>query len=135
MATPLTLARPIANGQFRLEFADIWRRSKLHDPWRLALSEALSVAHRKSCRRYARMSMAYGSREYVFEFAPETLWLPVQYRLGLYAHEVGHALADKEFGAKHTEDDADDMAAEVLGIEITYSKRWPGKGLQQTTWR
>jgi hypothetical protein len=59
------------------------------------------------------------------EFAQAVVELSPAHRLGLYAHETGHLL-DPQGG----EDEADAAALRVLGVQVRYDHRWPGKGLQ-----
>ena len=66
-----------------------------------------------------------------FRFAPEARCIPYDCRQGVMMHEIGHVLADKALGPNHTEDDADRVAVDLFGVEITYDTSWPGKGLQR----
>jgi len=78
-------------------------------------------------RRYAQVRFA--SHGVIAEFDPAILWLPRAHRLGLIAHEIGHALLGP---GPHTEDQADAAAAAKFPLgRIVYDRRWPGKGLQK----
>lgn len=85
------------------------------------LWDPLDVEHARNPRRYAQVIPDWRR----FEFARATLQLPRCQRLGLLAHEVGHVLAPDG-----GEDEADQAAADILGVPIAYDERWPGKGLQ-----
>jgi DNA-binding MarR family transcriptional regulator len=117
------------------EFMPIWRRAVASGKIppeiiqacptlmpNVMLTEQLTQLHCKNSRRYAQVI----PNRLQFEFALQTLWLPAAHRGGLIAHEIGHVLAPEG-----SEDDADRAAHKVLGIKITYDKRWPGKGLQK----
>ena len=98
-------------------------RPNLPDPW-VQLSDELANTHARNCRRYAQVHFARYPA--VIEFAPQVLWLPRKYRLGLIAHELGHILAPGK-----SEAEADRAALRFLRVHITYDKRnFPGKGLQ-----
>lgn len=83
----------------------------------------LTEEHRQNPRRYAQCIPGAG----IFEFADQFRLLPWPYRLGLYAHEIGHVV---DPDPRKTEDAADYWGGEVLDLTITYDHRWPGKGLQ-----
>lgn len=118
---PRTATTPDA---FLREFDALWRRSPLaHLHYTLQFSERLSRIHRRNRRRYAECEPA--ARR--FFFAREILTLPARHRLGLAAHEIGHALHGS---ADHSEDDADRAALAGTGVRIGYDRRWPGKGVQ-----
>lgn len=93
----------------------------------LEVTDALDRTHRKNARRYAEVD-PFG-RPLTIEVAPQILWLPRAYRLGLLAHEVSHILCP---GC--SEDEADAVSYARLGVIIKYDPRWPGKGLQQGRW-
>lgn len=80
--------------------------------------------HERDPRSYAQVVMKGAPH---VELAPQAVWLPDPQRRALLAHEVGHRLRPG------SEQDADDAAAEVLGVQIDYDPRWPGKGLQVQT--
>jgi len=89
---------------------------------------ALEAEHCRNLRRYAQVDLD-ATR---FEFSTSVLDLPDVYREAVIAHEVGHVVAEREWGAS-SEKDADVAAADFLGVEIDYDKAWPGKGLQMKT--
>lgn len=113
------------------EFMPIWRRavasgkippSIIATEPTVLLTEQLTQLHCKNARRYAQVI----PNRLQFEFALQTLWLPAAHRGGLIAHEIGHVLCPEG-----SEEDADRAAHRILGIKVTYDKRWPGKGLQK----
>lgn len=83
--------------------------------------DRLDDEHRRNPRRYAQVDLSKNT----FEFSRAILWLPVEQRMGVLAHEVGHVLVPGG-----SEEQADLAAARYLGIAIRYDRRWPGKGLQ-----
>lgn len=115
------LPEPISFSQFAEEFAILAKRAGIADTCALDFSERMRRVHEKKPRRYAEVE----PERLRFYFAPQVLWLPREHRRGLLAHEIGHVLAPRG-----SEDDADQAAARVLGVEIEYDLRWPGKGLQ-----
>lgn len=91
---------------------------------RIAFTERLARLNRRNPRRFAECD----PRRREFFFAPQILSLPLAYRRGLIAHEIGHAL----MGSKpHAEWMADAAAFDDLDLVIEYDLRWPGKGLQR----
>jgi hypothetical protein len=119
------MRRPIRRIQFSEEFARLARRANIGDVCAIDLSDRMSVVHEHDWRRYAEVD----ADRLHFYFAPEVLWLPEDHRRGLIAHELGHVLC-RDLPGEGTEDDADEAAWRVLGIRISYDRRWPGKGLQ-----
>lgn len=89
------------------------------------ISDEVTREHERNPRRYAQVALGPVPH---FEFAEQFRELPYPYRLGLYAHEVGHVLRPG------SEDDADRAGMEALGVLIVYDRRWPGKGLQVAVW-
>lgn len=122
------LARPISPRQFMREFEALWAEARAAGhPARphptIQFTEALFKTHQANCRRYGECDPVHR----IFYWAPQVLTLPIEFRRGLVAHEIGHSW----FGpCRHTEKDADEVARKILGVEITYDKRWPKKGLQ-----
>jgi hypothetical protein len=102
-------------------------------PGRPALSwpSSLSRLHETSPRRYAQLYFPggeiAGAGDPRYELAEQARWLPARNLRGVLAHEVGHELA----GPHGSEAEADAAAEEALGLDITYDRRWPGKGLQR----
>ena len=120
--------RPVSDWVIGEELSRLARAAgfRKHDiQWRM--HPPLDEEHRKNPRRYAQVVID----ENVFEFSRAILWLPLRFREGLMAHEIGHLLCP----ARHTEADADRAAEEALGMRIEYSEAWPGKGLQCVTAR
>ena len=116
------VVRPISQTQLVSELEHLLRVARLdHNPYTVWIGGALDSVHANNPRRYAQV----GAEDRVFEFATATLQLPYCHRRGLLAHEVGHVIAPDA-----SEDETDAAAARVLGIEIAYDGRWPGKGLQ-----
>jgi hypothetical protein len=114
------LAASISRERLAEEFLELARRAGL-GRCALDFSERMRRVHEKRARRYAEVE----PERLRFYLAPQALWLPREHRRGLLAHEIGHVLAPRG-----DEDDADRAAADVLGVEIEYDLRWPGKGLQ-----
>lgn len=84
-------------------------------------------AHSRSARRYCLTDLDTST----LHIAPQFRLLPYKQRFGLFAHEIGHLLlADVE----HTEAEADAAAEAALGCNISYDRRWGGKGLQTLRW-
>lgn len=96
------------------------------EDFEIVFDPEVSAEHERNPRRYAQVNLA--PPRPVFEFAEQICALPYPYRLGLYAHEVGHVL---DPDPEKTEPGADLAAYEFLGIVIVYDCRWPGKGLQK----
>jgi hypothetical protein len=90
---------------------------------RVVLDGEMEETHQRNARRYGQVDPV--SR--FFQFAPQVLWLPKKQRIGVLAHEIGHALYQD---TPHNESAANQVAEDRLGIKITYDLRWPGKGLQ-----
>ena len=118
------LRRPIGFDQLQSELAETAKQARFGRRFRVSIDEALTEEHERNTRRYAAVT----PQEAVptFFFAEQTLWLPYRYRLGLYAHEIGHVLAHPD----HNEDSADAHGMAALDLLIVYDHRWPGKGLQ-----
>lgn len=119
------LRRPISAEQLDAELAEVCRAAGV-ERYRWRFWAPLDAEHARNPRRYAQMFRTEDGGV-VFEFAREIAHLPYPWRLGLYAHEVGHALCD----GTETEDEADAAAERALGLKIVYDGRWPGKGLQR----
>ncbi len=118
------LKRPVARHVFIQEFSYLAKQAGVS--WTsLELTPKLAHTHHYTPRRYAEMD----PEELRFYFAPQVLWLPEENRLGLIAHELGHALC-QSLPNGGTEEDADLAAEEALGARIIYDKNWPDKGLQ-----
>lgn len=117
-----SMPRPIPAAQLASELNEMLVRAGI-DPKKatIAFTADLDAEHRRNPRRYAAVMIDRPA----FMFAKQTLWLPPAQRRGLLAHEVGHVLTPGG-----TENDADRAAHRVLGIQIGYDHRWPGKGLQ-----
>ncbi len=93
----------------------------------VTFSDELSLTHARNERRFAEVE----PRGLHFFFAHEIRKLSAEHRLGLLAHELGHAL----HGPKpHGEADADRVARDYFGVEIKYDRRWRGRGLQVGRW-
>ncbi len=120
------LLSPISADQFAGEFVALARRAGIGDTCAIDLSDRMAGVHRRDARRYAEVE----SDGLHFYFAPQTLWLPASNRRGLIAHELGHVLC-RDLPGGGTEASADRAARVVLGVEIGYDHRWPGKGLQR----
>ncbi len=121
------LDRPITVDYFLGEFLGFWNRSGLVDspscPLKVIFPARLTRTHCcKSSRRYAQVAPSVLQ----FEFAAQTLWLPIEFREGLIVHEIGHVLA----GSDPTEEGANAAAIACFGGTLTMDPRWPGKGLQ-----
>ena len=116
------LQQPIDSDRFLKEFMQIYSRAGfMCKRPAVVFSRALGRTHCRNHRRYA--SVVIDEQE--FSFAPQILWLPKTYRLGLIAHEIGHVLCPEG-----DEDDADTAALDVLCVSIKYDRSFPGKGLQ-----
>lgn len=119
------LPYPISKGDFEQELAAACRYAGI-ERWVLAWPPSLEREHRANPRRYAQwMELPDGGS--LFEFAPQVCALPWAQRLGLIAHEVGHAL---DPDPAKTEDGADAYGMAALNLLIVYDLRWPGRGLQ-----
>jgi hypothetical protein len=127
-----SLRRPIPESLLAEEFYFVWERgpvSAYYPKPKIVISQALEEVHRRDPRRYAECEVTRKVRQrrrFVY-FAPSTLLLPEANRLGLCAHEAGHLIL---WDKRHTEDDADQAALLCYGVEVTYDRRWPEKGLQ-----
>lgn len=60
--------------------------------------------------------------------APQIEVLELPWKLGLMAHEFGHALAFKRKGEKHSEEDANRMGGQIIGTPVIF------KGPQRLEW-
>ena len=118
------LQRPISFDRLYNELAKVCDMGGIGD-FDLALDPGVTAEHEKNARRYAQVA-AFDDPP-IFEFAEQTLLLPWRWRMGLYAHEVGHVL---DPDPNKTEPGADVTALSELGIRVGYDRRWPGKGLQ-----
>lgn len=116
------LRRPISLEQIERELGAACKVAGI-DEFEVYIYPPLTEEHKRNPRRYAQCI----PDENVFEFADQFRWLPWEYRLGLYAHEIGHVI---DPDPAKTEDAADYWGGEALGVLITYDHRWPGKGLQ-----
>lgn len=119
------LRRPISRKQFERELAEACATAGVED-WSLDWPPSLAREHERNARRYAQMAH-YSNGHILFEFAPQTCSLPWPQRLGLIAHEIGHAI---DPDPAKTEDGADACGMAALDLLIVYDPRWPGKGLQ-----
>lgn len=119
------VSRPISEAQLLRELGGMLSRAGLDGDGGPAATawfwDPLDAEHEENPRRYAQVIPS----ERRFEFARAVLWLRPEHREGLLAHEVGHVL-DPEAD----EDGADAAARRVIGVDIGYDNRWPGKGLQ-----
>lgn len=119
---------PISERRFLAEFMIVWSRSGLAGSPRVTFCDRVEGIHRRNKRRFAETDVAKAH----FYFAHSIRSLPPSLRLGLIAHEVGHALHGRR---RHSEDDADFAARQVLGVAISYERRgFPGKGVQRGRW-
>jgi hypothetical protein len=118
------LDQPISFDQLYCELCWVCDMVGIYD-LDVVLDPSVTEEHERNPRRYAQVSTVEDPP--TFEFAEQTLLLPWPYRLGLYAHEVGHVL---DPNAEKTEPGADATARRELGILVGYDRRWPGKGLQ-----
>lgn len=83
----------------------------------------VNADHKRSCRQYAH---TYHYKNTVC--ISESFWgLPVSYKLGLIAHEIGHILVGK---INHKEQEADKQANRFFGIKVLYRDSVHGKRLQ-----
>lgn len=121
--------KPISKAQLFREMVEACRWAGIGECV-VVFSADVTEEHEQNPRRYAQMYLREDGVP-VFEFAEQTRELPYTHRLGLYAHEIGHAL---RLPNDHTEDDADSAGMEALGVLICYDPRWPGKGLQVAVW-
>lgn len=116
--------KPVSRRQVRSELRRMWRDSGSPGRFSLEWTDDLARTHERNRRRYAQVApFARGGA--AFELAPQATYLPPRNRRGLLAHEVGHVL-----DPHGSEAAADRAAAEVLGVDVGYDRRWPGKGLQ-----
>lgn len=79
--------------------------------------------HKRSCRQYAH---TYHYKDTIC-VAKAFDKLPIQHKLGLIVHEVGHILVGK---ANHKESQADREANKYFGVRILYKDSKYGKRLQ-----
>lgn len=117
---------PITDQQLFEEMAATCRAAGI-SAFEIEIVESVTQEHKRSSRRYAQMYIREDGVP-VFEFADQTRWLDYRHRLGLYTHEIGHALHPG------SEDDADAAGMYALGVLIVYDHAWPGKGLQTAVW-
>lgn len=119
------VARPISKTQLLTELEELLRAAGLVNGagpvYTVWIGGALDTVHALDPRRYGQVI----PETRVFEFATATLQLPYCHRRGLMAHEMGHVLVPET-----SEDGADAAVLQVLGVQIGYDRRWPGKGLQ-----
>lgn len=127
------LSRPISVERLRREFASVWARGGVPGRPAVLLSRAVDAAHEANERRFAECEVLPTIREpkMVAYFSKEVLRLPAPLRLGLIGHECGHLYLLLWHRARHSEDDADDASSDVFGVDVSYDRRWPGKGLQR----
>lgn len=81
---------------------------------KLCLCKEADEEHRKSSRQYAHYN--HHRRTICVSRAIESLTGP--WKVGLMAHEFGHAFADEHGLHKHTEGDADHYGGLILGAKI-----------------
>jgi hypothetical protein len=115
------LAGPIDEDRLYQDIANILDRVPVANSLIWTIRDSLDKEHQRDARRYAHVYV----EKVKIEFASQVLWLPRAQRIGIIAHEIGHILTPGG-----TEKDADVAAANVIGVRITYDRRWPGKGLQ-----
>lgn len=120
-------SKPVSKATIKKELGALWNKAGLpKGRWRVKFPESLKKHHRKSARRYAQVR--FGETP-TFELAEQICHLPKTHRRAILAHEIGHVL---DPDSRKTEAGADRAVREVMGIEIEYDKRFPGKGLQAT---
>jgi len=119
-----TLRSPISFDRLYRELSGVCDLGGIED-FDVEIDPGVTAEHEQNNRRYAQVAPLEDPP--IFEFAAQTLLLPWPYRLGLYAHEVGHVL---DPDPEKTEPGADVTSLRSLGIRVGYDKRWPGKGLQ-----
>lgn len=117
------LNKPISKAQVRKELQALAGRHGIVCV--VDFPKSLTAEHRRNPRRYAQVGLE--EDPIIFEFADQICELPVEYRMGLYIHEIGHVL---DPDPAKTEDGADRAGMRAFDCLIVYDHRWPGKGLQ-----
>lgn len=82
------------------------------------------IEHNKSLRQYAH---TYHIKGDVVCVTAAWKTIPIEYQMGLIAHEIGHLLAGN---VEHPEKEADRLAQMFFGIRIRYRNSSYGKRLQ-----